>query len=88
MKSNNKFLIGAAISGAMLVISAMPVQAAGEAGECHGVNACKGQGDCGGKNKDGVKHSCAGQNACKGQGWLGMTKEQCDKKGGKFKAKK
>ena len=31
---------------------------------CGGVNACKGQGSCG-----GASNSCKGQNACKGQGW-------------------
>lgn len=46
--------------------------------ECHGVNACKGQGECGGKG-----HACGGKNACKGQGWISMTKEECDSKGGK-----
>jgi len=51
-------------------------------GECHGVNACKGQGACGGEG-----HSCAGKNACKGQGWLEMTKADCDAKGGTFKSK-
>ncbi len=50
-------------------------------GECWGVNACKGQGACG-----GVGHECAGQNACKGQGWLSLSKSECDGKNGKFKA--
>jgi hypothetical protein len=50
-------------------------------GECWGVNACKGQGACG-----GVGHDCAGQNACKGQGWLSLTKDECDGRKGKFKA--
>jgi hypothetical protein len=50
-------------------------------GECWGVNACKGQGACG-----GVGHECSGQNACKGQGWLSLTKPECDAKNGKFKA--
>lgn len=50
-------------------------------GECWGVNACKGQGECG-----GAGHSCAGKNACKGQGWLALTKADCDGRGGKFKA--
>lgn len=49
-------------------------------GECWGVNACKGQGACG-----GVGHECAGQNACKGQGWLSLTKSECDGRNGKFK---
>ena len=55
--------------------------AAGPKGECWGVNACKGQGACG-----GAGHECAGQNACKGQGWLSLTKPECDGRNGKFKA--
>ena len=50
-------------------------------GECHGVNACKGKGDCGGKG-----YSCAGKNSCKGKGWIKLSKAECDEKGGKFKA--
>ncbi|EPG65351.1 hypothetical protein ACE5IS_00625 [Leptospira wolffii] len=49
-------------------------------GECHGINSCKGTGDCGGKG-----HSCAGKNSCKGQGWISMTKKDCDSKKGNFK---
>lgn len=48
-------------------------------GECHGINACKGQGACGGKG-----HSCAGKNTCKGQGWVQLSKADCDAKKGKF----
>jgi len=50
-------------------------------GECHGVNGCKGKGDCGGKG-----YSCAGKNSCKGKGWLKLSKAECDEKGGKFKS--
>jgi hypothetical protein len=49
-------------------------------GECWGVNACKGTGECG-----GVGHSCAGQNSCKGQGWISLAKDACEGKGGTFK---
>lgn len=49
-------------------------------GECHGVNACKGSGACGGKG-----HSCAGKNACKGKGWVKKTKKECEAKGGTWK---
>ncbi len=52
-------------------------------GECHGVNSCKGKGDCGGKG-----HGCAGKNSCKGKGWLKMSKEKCEAAHGKFKADK
>ena len=53
--------------------------AAGEDGtvKCYGVNACKGQGACGGKG-----HSCAGKNACKGQGYLEVDKDACLKQDG------
>jgi hypothetical protein len=51
-------------------------------GECLGVNACKGQGECG-----GTGHSCAGKNACKGKGWLALAKADCDAKGGQFTAR-
>lgn len=49
-------------------------------GECHGVNACKGQGECG-----GTGHACAGKNACKGKGWIGLVKTDCEGRGGTFK---
>jgi hypothetical protein len=49
-------------------------------GECHGVNSCKGTGDCGGKG-----HMCAGKNSCKGKGWKKMSKSDCMEKGGEFK---
>ena len=39
-----------------------------EGTQCAGVNACKGQGECGGKG-----HDCAGKNACKGAGWVKKT---------------
>ncbi len=50
-------------------------------GECHGVNACKGQGICGGNG-----HECAGKNACKGQGRLSTTEKDCKSQKGKWKA--
>lgn len=63
------------------VTSGTSTTASSEAGECHGINSCKGQGACGGKG-----HSCAGKNSCKGQGWLKMSQSDCEAKGGKFKA--
>lgn len=47
--------------------------------ECSGVNACKGQGECGGKN-----HGCAGQNECKGKGWISLSPKECEAKGGTY----
>lgn len=93
MKSTTKALLGAAMStliaGAAQAADATtkPADAAtspaGEAvkGQCHGVNACKGKGECGGAGA-----SCAGSNACKGKGWQHMTEADCKAKGGTFKA--
>jgi uncharacterized membrane protein len=80
MKKTN-LLIGAALAGLALAGAAQAKEGktAAKEGECHGVNGCKGQGDCAGKN-----HSCAGQNSCKGQGWKKMTAAQCKAKKGKF----
>ena len=47
--------------------------------ECYGVNACKGQGECGGKG-----HGCAGENECKGKGWVSLSKADCEAKGGTY----
>jgi len=46
--------------------------------KCFGVNNCKGQGQCKSAN-----NSCKGHNSCKGQGFIKMSKEECDKAGGK-----
>lgn len=35
----------------------------GEVGQCHGVNACQGKGDC-----QATANEYEGKNACKGQG--------------------
>ena len=51
-------------------------------GECAGINACKGQGECG-----GAGHGCAGKNTCKGQGWVSKTESDCKAAGGTFTAK-
>lgn len=77
----NKVLIGAALAGLTVGAGAMvwPALNSQASGQCHGVNACKGKGDCG--NKD---HSCSGKNACKGQGWLSSNQADCEAKGGKY----
>lgn len=41
-------------------------------GQCHGVNACKGKGDC-----SAATHDCAGENSCEGKGWIKMSKAMC-----------
>jgi uncharacterized membrane protein len=77
-------LLAAAVAG---ILSAGPLVTTSSAAEegnvkCYGVNACKGQGACGGKG-----HSCAGKNACKGQGYLEMSKDDCVEKGGRLTEK-
>ena len=47
---------------------------------CEGVNACKGQGACG-----GAGHDCAGKNECKGKGWIDLSSDECKAKGGTVK---
>ena len=80
MKASKSLLAGAALTG-LLATSAFGAPAtaqagemAGGAGQCHGVNACKGKGDC-----QGMGHECEGKNTCKGKGWVKMTKEECEK---------
>ena len=51
-------------------------------GQCHGVNNCKGHGEC-----KSVGSSCEGKNDCKGKGWVTMSKGDCDAKGGAYVAK-
>ena len=80
MKKTN-LLMGAALTGLALAgVAAHEGEKHAKEGECHGINGCKGQGECSGKG-----HSCAGQNACKGQGWKKMTEADCTKARGKFK---
>lgn len=87
MDKKTKKLAGVAFGSMLLAATAVGTAHAehhegggAKSGECHGINACKGQGACGGKG-----HGCAGKNECKGQGWLKMTKAECDEKGGTFK---
>lgn len=60
--------------------AALSTPPAGKGGECYGVNACKGQGECGGPG-----HECAGQNACKGKGWITLTEPECVARHGSFR---
>jgi hypothetical protein len=46
---------------------------------CAGVNACKGQGACG-----GADNACKSKNACKGKGWIQSSEKECKDKGGKI----
>jgi hypothetical protein len=45
---------------------------------CGGINACKGTSEC-----KTATNACKGKNNCAGQGMVLLTKEQCEKKGGK-----
>lgn len=81
-----KALFGAALTtllaGSVYANEHAATKPAGEAvkGQCHGINACKGQGECG-----GAGHNCAGKNECKGKGWVFKTEAECKDAGGTFK---
>ena len=85
MSTNKKMVIGAALAGLLFSGSAVYADSTGDktTGECHGVNSCKGKGECGGEG-----HECAGKNSCKGHGWVKMSKADCAKKKGKYVASK
>lgn len=83
MNSNaKKALLAAAVAGLVMTQHAVAADGGKTAEQakvkCYGVNACKGQGGCG-----GAGHGCAGKNACKGQGFIETTPEDCKAKGGK-----
>ena len=95
MNKRNLVLAATALAGLALTgCSTMANDSAGQASEtvmCHGVNSCKGHGQCGGKvdacsGKNGCEStlSCAGKNSCKGKGLLKMSKKDCKSKGGKI----
>lgn len=79
-KMKKKMWVAASVAGLLAVggiFSNAPSAYAADV-HCAGVNACKGMGDCGGKN-----HSCAGRNECKGQAWVKFPSEElCKKVGG------
>ena len=79
MNTKKSLLVGAALTsllaaGAFGSTTFALAEGMGEAGQCHGVNACKGKGDCSAKANE-----CEGKNACKGKGWTKMSKEDCEK---------
>jgi hypothetical protein len=80
--NNKNAILSAALTGLMLgaAIQAAPNQEKEQAGECHGVNSCKGTSACAGK-----ANGCAGMNSCKGKGWLKMSEKECLEKKGTFK---
>lgn len=79
-KNKKKTLLAASVAGLLAVTGAMVLPQAVYADvQCSGINACKGQGECGGKGT-----SCHGTNACKGQGWVKTaSSEACTAAGGK-----
>lgn len=94
MKSRKQLLLTAAVAGLTLASCAggdmKGKDAKGsETVMCHGVNSCKGHGDCAGKvdacsGKNGCQAElkCAGHNSCKGKGLKKMSRKECmDKKG-------
>ena len=79
--NKKKMLLAASMAGLLAITGTLVGASAVYAADiqCSGINACKGQGECGGKG-----NSCAGKNACKGQGWVKSDPaEACAEKGGK-----
>ena len=71
---NKTTALAAAAAALFLANAPVAAFAADEAKvKCEGVNACKGQGACG-----GAGHDCSGKNACKGQGYVELTQAECD----------
>ena len=80
MGSKKKALLAASVAGLLVMVGAMAKAGVVYADDvqCGGINACKGQGECGGKG-----HSCAGKNACKCEGWVKKaTEAECTTAGG------
>ncbi len=80
-KTKKRILLAASVAG-ILAVTGIAMSAgtlyAEDGVACSGINACKGQGTCGGKG-----HSCAGKNACKGEGVVKVASaDECTTKGG------
>ena len=86
MENKTKALLSVALTTLLVTASGCATTGAASGdlakGECHGINSCKGKGECG-----GTGYSCAGNNACKGQGWVTLTQADCTAKAGTFKSK-
>jgi uncharacterized membrane protein len=87
----NSLLVSAAALGLLLAAqngfaadTPKKEEAKAAMGECHGVNACKGKGQCGSE----AGNACAGKNSCKGKGWENATEKDCSVKKGKWVAEK
>jgi len=83
MKINRSTGIALAIAaaGMFATIPAVTMASSDSHVKCFGVNKCKGNNDCKTAN-----NSCKGKSACKGKGFVNMTKDACDKIGGKVDA--
>lgn len=77
--SKKRVLLAASVAGLLTVVGVMAKAGVVYADvHCAGINACKGQGECGGKG-----NSCAGKNECKGKGWITKkTAADCTTVGG------
>src|SRR5438094_9772941 len=89
MRVNKGILIASAVAS-LIMAGALTARAdegekGGDAGNCAGVNACKGQGSCA-----TAENSCAGKNGGKGKGVVEMSAAAGAQKGGQGgeKAKK
>ena len=80
MKVNKTTGVALAVAAAGLFAVAPMTVSAGSDGKvhCYGVNKCKGQNDCKSAN-----NACKGKGSCKGKSFVTMSKEACDKVGGK-----
>ena len=79
-KLNKKKILAASVAGLLTLtgIVGMASTVFAEDVKCSGINACKGQGACAGKD-----NSCAGKNACKGKGVSSVASaDECTKAGG------
>jgi len=72
----------AAAAAALILSGQVDARASDKVGtdvvKCGGVNECKGHGACA-----GADNACKAQNECKGQGFEELTRDECEKKGGK-----
>jgi hypothetical protein len=83
MNTLGKGVLIASAAASLVIGGQLAARATDKAGDepvhCAGINACKGQGACG-----GATHDCAGKNDCKGKGWVETSSaDECTKKGGK-----
>jgi uncharacterized membrane protein len=78
MKTTNVALAIAAASLFAFAPMATVQASSGDKVHCYGVNKCKGNNDC-----KSASNACKGKSSCKGQGFVAMSKNACDKVGGK-----